>query len=310
MAVLTPLRANILNAGISSWKIKDTTDGDVAYYPVPQLREGKITIDSLSTMDSQKRPIPFAYDLKASVQFFATRTSANFIKLLTVIGSKLIDHKITMINGQIFASAATTMSPTGFGTEVEVVSDKDMNDVMYINMNISRILTVAEYGYFSTTANAPADGTQTTADILYDLSLLTRADVVPAGLSKVAFGIANTGTYIDVVQYLRNGKFNAKLVTVKDQRQQAIGHSWDIKVSCEGMETVQAQLQAWETIATRANECQVTFINGLVASFPAQLGVVPSYASEKDSDDIAYMKISAAGFISNQSTNFTGIWSA
>ena len=141
MAVLTPARANILAGGISSWKLNSTGDASGAYQPVPQLREGKITIDSLSTMDSQKRPIPFAYDLKASVQFFAMRTSANFIKLLDTLLNTVINHKITMINGQIFSSAATSMSPTGFGTELEIVSDKDMNDVMYIQMNISRILT-------------------------------------------------------------------------------------------------------------------------------------------------------------------------
>ena len=308
MAVLTPSRANILSAGISSWKVKDTTDSDVAYYAVPQLREGKITIDALSTMDSQKRPIVYAYDLKASVQMFAMRTSANFIKLCDTLLSKLIDYKITMINGQVFSSAATSMSPTGFGTELEIVSDKDMNDVMYIQQSISRILTPAEYNYFSTSANAPADGTQTSGDVLYNLSLLTRADVVPAGISEVDFGIRGAGTYIDHVTNLRNGKFNAKSVAVKDARGQSIGYSWDIKFSCEGMETIEAQLQAWKAIAVRDNEAKVTFINGLVATFPTQIGVIPSYASEKDSDDIAMMKISGAGFVPNSSGTMDGIW--
>ena len=310
MAVLTPARANILAGGISSWKLNSTGDASGAYQPVPQLREGKITIDSLSTMDSQKRPIPFAYDLKASVQFFAMRTSANFIKLLDTLLNTVINHKITMINGQIFSSAATSMSPTGFGTELEIVSDKDMNDVMYIQMNISRILTPAEYNLFSTSAAAPVDGSGTAGDALYNLSLLTRADVVPAGISEIDFGIRGAGTYIDHVTSLSNGKFNAKAVVVKDGRGQSIGHSWDIKFSCEGMETIEAQLQAWKTIATRDNEAKVTFINGLVATFPTQIGVIPSYASEKDSDGIAMMKISGAGFIPNSSGTMDGIWGA
>ncbi len=305
---LVPSRANVLVAGVSTWKIKNTSGGDTAYHSLPFLRQGKINIDSLSTKNSLGQDVPYAYELKGVAQFPAIRTEANFVDLMDTIASVLIDHKITLINGQIIASAATSMSPTGFGVGLKIVSDKDMDGDMYVEMTISRRLTPAEYVLIMTTAGAPADGTGV-ADTLVLLDSLVRADIVPAGISKVEFGVASAGTYLDDIDNLRNAKFSMELLTTNDSRGRALGYAWKTDLSLEALETLEAENLKWPAIAVRANEARITFINGMVATFPTQLGITQSYASEKDSDDVAVLKITGSGIITNASGVFEGIWS-
>ena len=94
----------------------------------------------------------------------------------------------------------------------------------------------------------------------------------------------------------------------KDNRgDEAYGYAWKVDVVVEDAETKEAELLKWPAIATPANEARVTLINGMVATFPTQLGVSHGYASEKDSDDIAFNKVTASGMIQNASMD--GIWS-
>lgn len=306
---LVPSRANVLADGVSSWKIIDTTDADAAYHLLPFLRTGKVNIDSLSTKDGQGRPVVFAYEIKGSAQFPAVKTEANFVKLFDTLASKLIDHKITLNNGQVISSnpGTSTMSPTGFGLKLKLISEADMDKDMYCEMSIHRRLTVAEYTKITTSANAPADGTDPGTDVLHNLDSLTRTDIVPAGISTFACD-ATGGSYADVVSNLRNAKFSMELLCTKDSRSDfAVGFAWKTMLSLEGLETKEAELQKWPGIATRANESKITFINGMIATFPTQLGISNAYAAEKDTEDVAVMKINGEGIILNASMD--GIWS-
>jgi len=302
---LAPARANVLVAGVASWGISDTTASDTGYSLVPYLREGKVTIQSLSTPNSYGQPMVYGYELSGSVKFPAIRTAANFIDLLEKLSTDQIEHKITLINGQIISSnpGTSTMSPSGFGTSWTLTSDKDMDGDMFVEMTISRRLTIAEYTKILTTANAPATGTSTT---FTNITTLTRADIVPAGIATVELGAASAGTYADDISNIRNGKFTAKLLTTKDSHGQDMGYAIQIDFDIECMETLEAELLKWDDIVTRANECRITFINGLVVSLPAQLGITTTVTVDKDMDDIAVLKVMGSGkiLIANWDTYF------
>jgi hypothetical protein len=302
---LAPARANVLISGIASWGISSTTGSDTGYSLIPYLRNGKIELKTLETKNSYGQPVPFGYELSGSAQFPAVKTTANFIKLLHHLTSDQIEHKITLINGQIISSkpGTSTPSPTGFGTKWKIVSDKDMDGDMYVEMSISRRITTAEYTQILTTANAPATGTSTT---FTNITSLTRADIAPAGFASVALGAASAGTYADVISNLRNGKFTAELLCSKDSRGQEMGYAVKIDFDLEGMETLEAELLKWDDIAMRANECKITFINGMIISLPTQLGITTSVTIDKDSDDIAVIKVAGSGIVT--AAAFDALW--
>mgnify|MGYP001283766417 FL=1 len=293
---LVPARANVLVSGVASWGISDTTAADTGYSLIPYLRNGKITITSLQTNNSYGQPVPYAYELAGSAEFPAMRTAANFLDLLEKLATDQIEHKITLINGQIISSkpGTSTPSPTGFGTKWKVVSDKDMDGDMFVEISISRKLTVAEYTQILTTANAPATGTSIT---FTNITSLTRADIVPAGIASVELGVASAGTYLDDITNLQNGKFTAELLATKDSHGQDMGFAIKIDFSVDAMETIEAELLKWDDIATRANECKITFINGLVLSLPAQLGITTQVVIDKDMDGINTLKVSGSGIV-------------
>jgi hypothetical protein len=305
---LVPARSNIKVAGIASWGISSTTASDTGYSLIPYLQNGKVEIKTLQTNNSLGQPVPYGYELSASAQFPAVKTTANFIKILHHLASDQIEHKITLINGQIISSnpGTSTPSPTGFGTKWRIVSDKDMDGNMYTEISISRRLTAAEYTQILTTANAPATGTSATFTNFLNL---TRADIVPAGISSVALGAASAGTYADVISNLRNGKFTAELLCTKDSRGQDMGYAVKVDFDIEGMETAETELYGtvkWEDIVMRANECKITFANTMVISLPTQLGITVSVVVDKDSDDIAFLRISGSGII--VASAFDALW--
>ena len=298
---LSPSRANVLIAGVSLWKVKDVTDADPAYHSLPFLRMGKITIDSLSTLNNLGQPVVYGYELKGSCQFPAIRTEANFVKLMDTLASKLIDHKITLINGQIIASAATGQSPTGFGLDFSIISDKDMDGDMYAEMNVHRLLTPTEYTNIMTSANAPADGSPS-GDVLLLLDSLVRTDIVPAGISSIVLN----GT--DTISNLNTAKFKLSQLSAKDSRGQQMGYGWKLELDLEAMETKEVENLKWPAIVTRTNSLVVNFINGMIATF-SSVGVTQGYATEKDSDGIAVLKIKCVTIITNASGVLDGVWS-
>jgi hypothetical protein len=309
---LVPSLANVLTDGIDSWKIKDTTDADDAYYSIPYLRNGKVKIASLAGNDKLLQPVSFGYLLTAEAEFLPIRTSANFIKLLPLFSTKLIDHKIALIGGsRIISSGPTTStpSPTGFGAvKWKLTSDKDMDGEMSIVLSVQRRLTKAEYTQILTSANTPADGTADAGDALYNLLSLAIGDVAPAGIAKLELGAAAAGTYADDIDNFRKAVFTAELMPGFDGRGQYIGGVVQIDFSVESLETTETELLKWDDIAFRANESRLTFANGLVCTLPNTanngLGIKTEITIDKDMDDNSFLKVSGSGRI------LTSAWSA
>jgi hypothetical protein len=302
---LAPSIANILVDGIASWKIRNATDSDVAYYALPTPRKSNLKISSFTTMDKTLQLISTSYLLEASMEFMGVRTSANFIKLLPLLSTKLIEHKITLIDGSRVISSApstSTPSPTGFGAiKWSVVSDKDMDDAMIISIAIKRKLTKLEYNQILTSANTPADGSPTAEDTLYGLYSVTEADIVPAGIAKVELGVAGAGTYADDIDNFRKGVFKMELMPSEDGRGMYRNGAIQIDLDVESLETTEAELLKWDDIQFRKNECRVTLVNGLVFTFPNVandgLGVKTELTVSKDMDDATFLKVTGGGRI-------------
>ena len=291
---LSPSIANVQIAGVASWKLKLSTDTE--YHSLSTLRTGKLDIKPLATKDSQGREVQYGYDLAASGQFLGVGTAAKMADLLATIGTSDMAHKIALINGQYINSGATSMSPTTFGVDWKMVSDKDMDDNLYCEFAASRRLTPAEYLLVLASSSInPADGSNTPGDFLYPLESITAADIVPAGVVKIELGA--TSGLGDVVSNLRNGKFTATLLTTKDARGQARGYAVKVDYECEGLETIEAELVKWEAIAARQNFAKLTFACGSTFTSAAALGITNTITSDKDSDDVMIIKIIGSGII-------------
>jgi len=237
------------------------------------------------------------------MEFMGVRTTANFLKLLPLFSTKLIEHKITLIDGgRIISSAPTssTPSPTGFGAiKWSVISDKDMDDAMVISLAVKRKLTKTEYTQILTSANTPADGASDPGDEFLLLASMTEGDVSPAGLSKVELGVAAAGTYADDIDNFRKGVFKAELMPAEDGRGMYRGGAIQIDVDVESMETTEAELLKWDDIQFRKNECRLNFVNGMICTLPNTtnngVGVKTDLNIVKDMDDVSFLKVTAGG---------------
>jgi hypothetical protein len=303
---LTPARTNILPAGISEWAITDSTPtADVGYVAIPHLRNGKVTFDPLTVKNTKQQPLQYGYNAKMSAEFMATRTTANFIALLDSLSTQLVDHRITLNGGQVISSAPSTgtPSPTGFGMGWRLVSDKDFDDIMFIEMTASRMISQTDFNAIID-STYKIDTAANSADTFYNTSLLARTDIVPAGLTQFECGAS--GSYGDIISNLRNGKFTASLLTTRPSN--PVGYGIDIQFELESMETTEAELTKWKTILERANYSKVTFANGMTCALDLNAGITMNWTSEKDFDDITFLKIAGGGRI--LTTAFSALFSA
>jgi hypothetical protein len=302
---LVPSIANELVDGIGSWKIKNIDDSDAAYHALPIIKNGKLKLTSFKTEDKTKQTVPISYLLEASAEIMPIRTTANLIKLLPLFSTKKIEHKIALIDGgRIISSAPSTStpSPTSFGAiKWKLVSDKDMDGEMLLEVSIKRKLTKTEYGQILTSANTPADGTDPGTDAFHLIDSLTEADIVPAGIAKIELGAAGAGTYLDDIENFRKGIFTAELMCSEDGRGMYRNGAIHISLDAEGLETSEAEVLKWNAIQFRKNEARITFTNGMVCTLPNTandgLGIATDLLVEKDMDDLTVLKVTGAGRI-------------
>lgn len=305
---LSPSRGNIFAGSVSEWAIKDSDRPDVGYSVIPFIRAGELTITSIQSNDAQMRPVPFGYDVKCVAQFPGVKTKANMISLLAALGTKTIDHRITTIGGQVLSSKPTVnpLSPTGLGVAWKLISNADMDKDMYVELTATRFLTPTEYTNALTSANKDTTAADA-ADTFYALNSLTRADIIPAGISKIELGVADAGTYLDAMTNIRKATFTAELLTQKNSRQMDIGFAVKIDFTVEGMETAEPELLKWQGIANRLNESKITFVGGLVCAMPHTLGITTEVSVKSDMSDIGMITVKGSGAIVPSA--FAGLWS-
>jgi hypothetical protein len=303
---LSPSITNVKTAGIAEWQMGNSSQAEL-YTPIPYLRNGKVELKPLEVKNVKGMNIQHAYELTMSAEFLATGTTS-LIKKLDTMGAMQVDYIITLTNRQVIdtkSPGGTPPSPTGLGLEWELVSDKDFDDVMFIRIIANRKITSEEFTsiFVSTNSEDLGDGVGNTP--FYGMDSIPRTDIIPAGITK--FECSSDTSYADDVNYLRNGKFNAKLLTTKDSRGQSFGYAVDLSYEFECLEGTEVEMLKWDAIVKRLNNIKITFPTGITFTGASMTNPSMSYMCDKDMDDVAFVKVTGSGRI--LLSQWDGAWS-
>lgn len=291
----TYTRANIVTAGVSTWKIRES--GKTEFVNLPYLKDAKVTEKTLFTKDKTGREWPYAVDLEVSAKMFAVNDLTGAIELFDNLGTLDYDHQVTALNGTTWDTSKLT--PTLGGLKWTLVSDSDMDDVMYLELMGDRRYLITQIDTIHDTPTTSTADTGT-VDALADL---TAADIGPAGIYKIEYG---AGSYSDDIQAIRNGKLRCELLTTKDSLGRSKGYAIKIDLEAEAFQASSTEALLLNTLAGQDNDWQVTMNNGRVLTMDSQLGVHWELTHSADSDDTSFIKIKASGVVLPAA--WDGIW--
>jgi len=299
---LSKLIGSISPAGIASWRIKDLTRPDAAYCAFLTPRDGSIVFSTLGVADAYNRTRNHAYQIIATAKVPIVRTQASMLDLLGTIGKQEIAHAITLQTGDAFESALDTANPS-WGFKWKMVSDPSLDSDWYLEITADRKMTrtAAELIFTDTPV---ATGEPNASDTLYAMRAIAVTDIAPAGITKVEVGTS----YGDVVEFVRNGRFTAELLTTQDD----LGRSHGFAIKCDfEAECMQADLgQEFDDIidtGVAVASTRLTFANGSVFTGAASLGFSFEYRNERDANDISVLKLSGSGIVLTSA--WAGLWS-
>jgi hypothetical protein len=291
--------ANIKVAGISSWKVRETSGSKTEFIPLPFLREGKITEKTLFIKDALGRQIPHSVELTASAKMFAITSLANGIEVLDNLAIIGADHQITGVSGITWDTSLLT--PTTGGTKVKLVIDGGFEDVMYAEIGMDRVYTITQTDTIHGTPTAgSANGVAGTID---NFKNLTIADVGTAAVTKIECG---SGGYTDVFASIRNPKMTFEFLTYRDALGRSKSFGIQVDIEAESFQASSAEALDLNVLAGRQNDWKITFLNGRIATLASQLGVHFELTSAADSDDLTFIKLQASGIVPISA--WDGIW--
>jgi hypothetical protein len=291
---LARARGDINISGLESWKIKIAAD--TAYYNLATNygRAGKVSVKALTggKKDFFGRNRSVSYQLAASAQFPVVKTKANMLALLTALSNNDIEHKIKMRDGTYFNSAATSL-PGYLGTKWSLVSDKSLDDCMYLEVMASRKFTEAERILLEASGSSnPVDGSPTT-ETFSPLSSMTLVDVAPAGLRTITLGAG-----VDTVGVVQNGTFKAELnTTMDDDGCETSDGGVTVTIDLEAKQTATAERARWNALAFLQNAVVVTFASGNTFTHASGLGLEWDLQHNNDSDKSSIIKVQATGIL-------------
>ncbi len=279
-------RANILRAGLASWKVKwgygETPDD--AYYSLGALADGEVRINHLVGMNEYGREKPYAMELTAAAKMMCTDKST-VVDLLHKLGDAQLLHTIAAINGKNF------QGPFGFKWSFD--SSAQYDGYRFVQLN-------AGYRFFAHHASiedlddiispAPSDGTPDAGDALYTWSATT---YIPAGISAITINPAGDA---ETIGDFGNARFVAELLTHQDYKGRDGGHA--IRVSVEA-----DMLQTYEELAYVGNNFPsidsvvVTFADGMTATLSSQSGIRCEYTLAGGAEDIGRIRLIGGGVV-------------
>ena len=308
---LSPNVSNMIPSGVSGWQITNLSKPDVAYYALPLRGQGKINITSVQTLDNLRRYRVPSRKLLAVAQFYALKTHANFTDLLAAMLTNRTGHIISTAGGNVISSNPTagTIPPGGdFGLTWKLMSDKDMDDYMYVELSASRLLLHAEHDNITNPTNKPASGLATATDTFYNLTLATLSDYMPAGAATISLDTSPNTTWPDVVQNFRNVKFTMEALPMKgDQFGRISSRTIQFSLTTEPLECNYTEYVKWSSILQRLNSVKISFAGGATLTLTTQMGVTVEMVDEKELEDYSYIKLAMQGAIAV--ANFSGLWS-
>jgi hypothetical protein len=278
-------RANIVPSGISSWKLRES--GQTEFWTLPFLKDAKVMEKTLTTLGSTGRQHPYAVELTASAKMLAIN-ELTLMELFDDLGTLDFDHQITMQNGQTWD---TSLLSTGFGgLKWKLVCDANMDDVMHLEVEMDRRLTLGEEDTIHGAVGA------STADVgtCDDISTLTLADIGVAGIAKVELG---EGSYSNTMSALNGGSFTAELLTERDSLGRSKGYAIKIDYDVNCFQADDTDVDDLDTLAGYDIDTKITMVNGRVWTMDSMLGFHSELTFENDMDGTSFIKVQGGGKI-------------
>lgn len=274
---------NILQAGITDWKIQSGKSGEVGFVSILPLAEGTVVLKSNATPDSKKRMKPFGAGLEARARILGTEKTTCLQKLHLLTGY-MNTHRIEMNNGKYFRGA--------MGTFWRFVCDGsyDANRYIEIGADLGMLLSHASLVDIDETLTGGLAAASDAADYLYGFAPGT---IYPAGFSNLE--TRNAGeTNWETVGAFRNVSLTAELGVTKDSKLRSIGYIVNVNVGFDMMQTDE-ELALLDTFAAGEPDFRVTLSDGTIFTFADNVGLSFEHHNDRDLDDIAYTRVSAMG---------------
>ena len=298
-------RANIKQAGLSSVKFK--LGADIAYYPWPFIKEGKVRVSDLVSENETGRPFGHSILWEAEFTAMTRDTAAVDMKLLDDIISNKLHVKIACIDGTTYSSELIDATLGYVGCSWEYVNSGSYNSEEQTKFKLMQAMTRAQLATMM--GSPPADGTPNAGDMLYSPfnSGLTIVDILPAAVTKVELKETTNGSWTDAFNTVRNMKVSLKSLTTRDEHLRELGHGASIDISGEFMQASTSEVPTdYNTIIGRDNDVRLTLANGNQLTFDSIVNVKLDIVNEGGPDKTSYLALTAMGKIPLSSWN--GIW--
>lgn len=291
-------RGNVLQAGLSLIYAKVAGDSSTRYYTLGDFFEGKVNAKEFVRKNKKGIPNGFSLDFKTAAKLMYT----NKTKMMAVLNALSIydlDFIVRTDNGIDFSSAL--LSNPYFGLNWKFVCEGDVDKDRYIEISIDRRLIGSEWT--TVRGTIPALGAEDPGDALYAIRAMTEADVIAAGLSKIEFRLASSGSWDNVLGSFRKTKVIVELLTTTEQLGRSIGQK-NVRVSVEA-EALQSSGTELALIASGSSsfinalfDFKLTFAgDGMIMTLDNMANAQFSYDNDKDADDVSVVKLNIEGTI-------------
>jgi len=287
-------RGNVVVDGISniqvSMGIASTTP---KCYSFGELYDGKLTLTPITQKDSQGRNCTIAFTLECEAKLMYT-SKTNCLKILDYLSVNYLDFVITAVNGTTYTSGLLTNKHFGFSWTFD--SSKDVDGIRFVQIKIDRKLLIAEID--TLIGSNTAILAYNTADaVIALLESQTVADRIPAGVTN--YSLAPTGAGLEDIGVIRNAKLQCELQTSLDNLGRSVGHSIKLHTEVEGMQAKSTELALADNAAGISVDHSLTLMDGTVFKSINKQGIGWEFHSDKDTEDVAFIKFTGDGTITN-----------
>lgn len=294
-------KANLKPAAIKNLYIKATTPAgvaDAAYYSLPFIRNGKVSLKSNQFSSSVGREYTYSDHMHIEAECMAT-SKANMLKMLDAIAQNQIDVYALGLSAQNYFTEG--LSPAFAGVKFTFVCDGAIDKDRFVKFEFDRGIQHSE---ISTVLNSssPTLGSQAGGDVLNNLKNLAQSDIVSAGFKSVTCSTAGGGGNTDNFGLIRNGKFSLELI-VTPPSDESYGRPQPVigkfAYSFDALQTSNAELLYLSTLAARENDFLITLMDGTVVTLTASAGLMFDHQNPTDATNanLAYTTFSGSGTV-------------
>lgn len=288
---ITQNSANVLAAGISSWKVKWAGAGysgetaDDAYYSLGTLYDGRVSVRSLAQGGPRQYMKPYANEFEASAKMLCTNNTT-VLELLDHLADSGLAHKITAINAKTFKGNWGAIR-----WRFDSSANYDGHRYIEVMAKHRYILSHASLVDHNDLIDTPAaDGTPDAGDVLYTFSATT---VHPAGVSSITIDPAGDA---ETVGLFRDSRLVCEVVGVEDSQGRYVNHAVKVDFETTMLQTAD-ELAYLDNQMANLDSWVITLADGTVFTLSSASGIEWTYGLEGDVDQQARIQIKGGGLV-------------